>query len=659
MHLILRKILIFIIILIIFIYNKDLIFKPKKTEIIINKNNSFNNLINKFNYLINIYNKIYYFKIINIKYYFSFKYKYGKIEYNIVIYDEKENLISPSEISLYSNISLLCNIKLKNQNQNISIDSLTNIKINKYFNCIEFFNINERISFGIKIYNIYKNKDCHYISLFTDNLFNYNIIKYYQDNIFDYLIINNEYFSILKNVYNRKLNQNFKLKKSYIKQPLNSLKRNVIIDENNWKYENIMNNYFCLCRGQKCINLIIDQKCKFNFYVHIIDKSRDLYIKSDYLFVDFIFNEFSSDDVYPIFEKMEKQNYPVHYITEKKDIYNKYCNKLSKCLIIIPITRNIYYNDGDFLQKYLTLILKLKVLISGKYSCYKSISSLFYNAEYITYISVGHGVCYFKEHLFMNDRLYSSNRNDKILIPPSKKLIDVAKKYGWKDENIIKMNLPRWDKYYYEALTNVDDKKKFNKQSILLLFTWRDIKRNKDISDYYINNIISLLIDSNLQNALKTYKVTLYFTFHRFIINKYRNRYIPIIYNNKYINYIEQSEISDCLSETSLGVSDFSSIIFDYMYRKKPYILYVPDAKDPFIKDIYQEEYYQIIESLKNGTIYFENIFFDLNSTIEKIIYYIKNNFTVEENLLQFYDIFELYQGKNIDNFIKYLNNLK
>ena len=37
---------------------------------------------------------------------------------------------------------------------------------------------------------------------------------------------------------------------------------------------------------------------------------------------------------------------------------------------------------------------------------------------------------------------------NKILIPPSKKLISVAIKYGWKDENIIKMNLPKWDKFY-------------------------------------------------------------------------------------------------------------------------------------------------------------------------------------------------------------------
>ena len=95
------------------------------------------------------------------------------------------------------------------------------------------------------------------------------------------------------------------------------------------------------------------------------------------------------------------------------------------------------------------------------------------------------------------------------------------------------------------------------------------------------------------------------------------------------------------------------------MYRRKPFILYIPDANDPNIKDIYWEEYYLLIESMKNGTIYFENKFFEINSVVEKIIYYINNNFNIEKNLEEFYDSFELNKGKNIKKFIKYLVNLK
>lgn len=191
------------------------------------------------------------------------------------------------------------------------------------------------------------------------------------------------------------------------------------------------------------------------------------------------------------------------------------------------------------------------------------------------------------------------------------------------------------------------------------MFTWRAIKKNKNISNHYINNIISLLINSDLKNSLIQNKITLHFVFHRYMIDKYKNKYDTVISNNKYINYLNQNEISDCLSKTSLVISDFSSIIFDSIYRRKPFILYIPDANDPDIKNIYDDDYYQLIESLKNDTIYFENKFFNINSVIGKIIYYINNNFTIENNLIQFYDSFELNQGANINKFIKYLHNLK
>jgi len=651
-----------VIIIAILYYLKDSAVKSKSHSILNNENSYlFNNNINKtiyeFNYLKKTNNKTYYFKITDVKYSFSFKHKIVKIEYNISIYDEKKNLISPSDITLYSNMSLLCNIEIIYNK--INIDSLASIKDNKYFNCIEFFNLNESITIGIKIYNIYENVTYYYTLFFTENFINYMNIRFNKDKIFDSLIINYKYNSFIQKINNKKYNNNVKLKKSYIQYPLFSLKRGLNLKDNFWKFENILGDYFCFGQGQKTSNLNIAQNCKYNFYINIIDNNRDVYTKTDYFFVDFIFSELSSDDVYPIFEEMKKKNYPVYYITEKLDIYKKFCDKDEECLTIIPITKQNYYNYGDFIQKYLSLLLKLKAFISGKYSCYKKISILFYNIEYITYISVGHGVCYFKEYLYEGNRLYGNQRNDKILIPPSKQIIYFAKKYGWKDEDIIKLNLPRWDKYNKEILPNDNIIKNYTNQSILIMFTWRQLKSKKEISNDYINNLILLLKNLNLKKTMEQYNTTLYFAFHRYILNKYKNLYIPIISNNKLINYIEQNEISDCLSKTSLVVTDFSSIIFDYMYRRKPFIIYIPDANDSNIKNIYKEDYIQLIDALQNGTFYFENKFFDIKSTIEKIIYYIKNNFMIENNLMKFYDSFNLKQGPSTNTFINYLINLK
>ena len=61
---------------------------------------------------------------------------------------------------------------------------------------------------------------------------------------------------------------------------------------------------------------------------------------------------------------------------------------------------------------------------------------------------------------------------------------------------------------------------------------------------------------------------------------------------------------------------------------------------------------------MKNGSIQFENKYFHLNETLEKIIYYIKNNFQLEAKLDKFYDTFELKKGNSTDKLIQYLNNL-
>ena len=86
---------------------------------------------------------------------------------------------------------------------------------------------------------------------------------------------------------------------------------------------------------------------------------------------------------------MEKTNLPVHYITEKNNIYLKYCKNQIKCLTIILVNKKNYIMNGDFLEKYLTLFLRLKQVISGGGTNFDyNNNNLFYNIDYITYICV-------------------------------------------------------------------------------------------------------------------------------------------------------------------------------------------------------------------------------------------------------------------------------
>lgn len=603
-----------------------------------------------YKYVKDLKSKFIHFNIKNIFFCFSLKFNIVKIEYEIGFYENK-SLILPSDLILNYNLSIICHMIIKNNN--IEMNSLPNIYQNKYLKCIEIFKIDEKIDFGIKLYRTNETSFFSIIYLFNNKFIYYNDLNYKNDSFFNPLFIIDEYNKDIEKLNNKKINETLKLKKSYIKYPYCTLKRKSAIFDDKWYIINLYNLYFCFCKGLFCILSKISQKQKYIFYLNIIDNNREVYQKTDYLFADFIFNDKSFDDTFPVFKEMKKENLPAHYVTENIDIYNEYCYQNEYCLIIIKMNKEEYELYGNFLEKYLTLLLKLKSVISGKISNRNHYSELFYNLEYITYISVGHGVCYFKDYLYAEDRLYGQKRNDKILIPPSNKIINIAKKYGWKDENIIKINLPRWDKY---NLLNISET--INK-SIFVMFTWRSINKNQKISPFYLNNIYTLLTNDLLKKNLKKKKIKLYFSYHRYLSDIYFNNSKRYLNKYKYIKLIQQNEISMVLCQTDLVVTDFSSILFEMIYRRKPFIFYIPDIDEPKLEEIYKTDYYNLINSIKNGTIRFENKYANINKTIDKIIYYINNNFQLEKKLKKFYDSFSFKKGNNIKKFMNYLKSLK
>ena len=341
-----------------------------------------------------------------------------------------------------------------------------------------------------------------------------------------------------------------------------------------------------------------------------------------------------------------------HYITENKEIYQKFFTN-EKITSTFPIIYERKRINGNFLEKYLELLLKLKVVVAA--FSYYAIDKLFYNIEYITYIFLGHGPSYFKSFLYNNYLNYK--RFDKMVIPPSNRFISIAKKYGWKDEDIIKMCLPRWDNYNdVEDYTTHNNSAYLNtNKSIFLMFTWRRLKQNKEICKYYLINLIKILTNKKLNKNLIKKNITLFFTYHHdFRGNKIINSNL-----NNYIKIIEQSQISECIKNSSLIITDFSSVVFDFIYRKKPFVLFIPDSNDPLLEENYITQYIDVIKGLKNDSIYFKNKYFNVKDTINKVIYYMNRDFIIEPEIKKFYDEFNLTGKNNTNNFINYIHNLK
>ena len=301
---------------------------------------------------------------------------------------------------------------------------------------------------------------------------------------------------------------------------------------------------------------IINQKCKYRFYLKIIFNSRNLYKKTEYLLADCLNLKLSEDFAYLVFLEMIKQNLSAHYMTINDDLYNNYSINNIEMLNTSKIIKWKFIN-GDFLEKYLEFILKLKVVLAA-YDYY-SFDNLFYNIEYITYIFLGHTVLYFKKYLYSN--YHSCQKFNKILVPPSNILVSIAKNYGCNDENIIQLGLPKWDKFS-------QNQKNHKNISIFLMFTWRKMRYGKNISEYYVNNTINLLSNNKLNNLLKKRNITLLYSLHHELKKKIKLKNFEPLRNLKNIERINQSQIFESLAKSSLLISDFSSIIFDFMYQK-------------------------------------------------------------------------------------------
>jgi len=342
---------------------------------------------------------------------------------------------------------------------------------------------------------------------------------------------------------------------------------------------------------------------------------------------------------------MISRNMKAHYLTMSSSIYNQFCLNNTKCYYEAQMIYGIKKITGDILEKLLALFLRLKAVITAEK--YYSIDNIFYNIDYITYIFLGHGVTYIKSYLYKN--YLNPKAYNKILLPPYEKFIRLALDAGWKNENIIKIGYPRWDGYDIFVGNS-----KNKERAIFLMFTWRKLKKGKQISDEYFNNLNKLLNNKKLNKQLIRNNIKLFFCLHHILKDTKQ-----IKFNEDNIRMIEQNSISTLLKNSSLIITDFSSILFDAIVQRKPLILFLPDGLDPNIEDLYLNDYWETINKIKKGIIYLFEVFLDLEKVINKTIYYIQNNFNLEYEKMKFYKKFGLKNHGNTKRFINYLKRLK
>lgn len=158
----------------------------------------------------------------------------------------------------------------------------------------------------------------------------------------------------------------------------------------------------------------------------------------------------------------------------------------------------------------------------------------------------------------------------------------IKENFGHKDGVVKKIGLCRYDSIKNNA-----------KKQILIMPTWRYFLRNLSDAEFiksdYYKNFYEILTDKNLNNALSKhgYEIILYLHYE---LQKFSHLFKTDLQNVKIADF-KNYGVRELLTESSLLVTDYSSVFFDFAYMRKP-ILYFWFDEEKFFATQYDKGYF-------------------------------------------------------------------
>lgn len=195
--------------------------------------------------------------------------------------------------------------------------------------------------------------------------------------------------------------------------------------------------------------------------------------------------------------------------------------------------------------------------------------------------------------------------------------------YKYEEDRVQLLGLPRYDKLE-------DDSKK----QILYIPTWRRELKDPDlfINSEFFNDMKSFLKNERLHDAAKEHGYSIVFKPHPEL-----KKFI------KYFDFGEDVKVSDdpygnLFRDSSVMITDYSSIAFDFAYLKKPLIYYQTKKFDEFHYDLGYFDY---------DTMGFGEVISNEEDLVDKVIYYMKNGAVLEDEYKRRSDNFFKFRDKN------------
>jgi hypothetical protein len=234
----------------------------------------------------------------------------------------------------------------------------------------------------------------------------------------------------------------------------------------------------------------------------------------------------------------------------------------------------IHNSSRDF--KRLTQIFKGKILDCDSFKhrfyymfCEKLISSQgteydlnpFLNKNYPLMAGISNLDFYFLQHGVIKDNMSSwlckYDRNPKLIVSSTKdeyeSLFDEGYNYG--DKVIQLLGLPRYDNLDNSGL----------KRQIVIMPTWRNYITNKEelLDSEYFRRFNSLINNGKLIEHARNNGYEILFKPHPEL-----TPYLDLFDRDDYVQFDLDKKYQDVFNESSLMVTDYSSIFFDFSYLK-------------------------------------------------------------------------------------------
>lgn len=233
---------------------------------------------------------------------------------------------------------------------------------------------------------------------------------------------------------------------------------------------------------------------------------------------------------------------------------------------------------------------------------------------------------------YIPDFCYSNTQVDLVICGAKPEFDFVNSSFGYPDGFVKYTGLCRFDKLL----------KCTPKRQILLMPTWRKWLTKKNVSGSdYLKAYVGLLSDPGLYELLKRYQVNLVFYPHH-EMQPYLDLFKSCNCENIIIASKYEYDVQTLLKESSMLITDYSSVFFDVAYMHKPIIYYQFD-RDAFRQGHYQEGYF----SYDDG---FGPVAFDTESLLKYLEGYCENGFRMEDSYAKKADEFFVYRdSKNCE----------